>query len=49
MKKNIGIIFADSMEYAPFARYASKFAPEEGIRRGNENLRYLIKKGDSFL
>lgn len=46
MKKNIGIIFADSMEYAPFARYASKFSPEEGIRRGNESLRYLIKKGD---
>lgn len=46
MRKIIGLIFADSMEYAPFERYAEKFSPEKKIRRGNESLQYLVTDGD---
>ncbi len=44
MTKTIGLIFADSMEYAPYEKYAEKFSPEKKIRHGNESLEYKIEK-----
>lgn len=46
MRKIIGLIFADSMEYAPFERYADVMSPVKSIRHGNESLEYTINNGD---
>ncbi|MDD6021452.1 MAG: 5'-methylthioadenosine/S-adenosylhomocysteine nucleosidase [Acutalibacteraceae bacterium] len=45
MRKIIGLIFADLMEYSPFERYAEQFCAEKKTRWGNDSLQYLIKKG----
>lgn len=47
MKKIIGLIFADSMEYAPFERYASELSASKSIRHGNESLEYTLKDKDN--
>lgn len=46
MKKIVGLIFADSMEYAPFERYADEFSPLKKLRHGNESLEYTIKNAE---
>ncbi len=46
MRKTIGLIFADSMEYAPFEKYATQFSPQTKIRHSNESLEYLKKDGE---
>ncbi len=47
MKKVIGLIFADSMEYEPFEKYAEKFSPEKSLRHGNDSLEYTVKYSEN--
>lgn len=47
MKKTIGLIFADSMEYEPFEKYAEKFSPVKSVRHGNDNLEYTLSYGEN--
>ncbi len=42
MKKNIGIVFADGMEYSPFLNYAKKKDGKEFILRGNEAVSFTL-------
>lgn len=47
MKKVIGLIFADSMEYEPFERFAEKFSPVKSLRHGNDSLEYTVHVGEN--
>lgn len=49
MKKTVGIIFADSMEYAPFLDFAVKNGAEEKMRRGCRSAEFTIKSGENEL
>lgn len=43
MKKTIGIIFADPMEYAPFEKYTEKEEQKHSLRFSNESFSYTMK------
>lgn len=49
MKKNIGIVFADSMEYSPFLAFAKEKDGKEFILRGNDAVCFTLTKGDREL
>ncbi len=49
MKKTVGILFADTMEYGPFLQWAKENAHMEKIRRGNESCSVTLTKGDNSL
>lgn len=44
MKKTVGIIFADSMEYSPFLQWAQTKSCSCSIRRGNESCSLSLEK-----
>lgn len=49
MVKNIGMVFADSMEYSPFLEYAKEKGGEEFTLRGNDAVTFTLEKGDRKL
>ncbi len=49
MKKNIGIVFADGMEYSPFLAFAKNKGGEEFTLRGNEAVSFIIESDDRKL
>lgn len=49
MKKTIGILFADTMEYGPFLQWAKEKTCEEEERRGNDSCSLTISDGDREL
>ena len=49
MIKNIGLVFADSMEYSPFLSYAQGKGGKEFCLRGNEAVAFTLEKGDRKL
>ncbi|MBE6775586.1 MAG: 5'-methylthioadenosine/S-adenosylhomocysteine nucleosidase [Ruminococcaceae bacterium] len=49
MVKNIGLVFADSMEYSPFLAYAGEKGGEEFKLRGNDAVTFTLDKGDRRL
>lgn len=49
MKKTVGIIFADSMEYLPFCKLAQEKGGEETFRRGLKSIRYQIETNGNEL
>lgn len=44
MKKTIGIVFADTMEYSPFLCFAKEKGGTESIRRGNDSVSFTLEK-----
>lgn len=49
MTKNIGIVFADSMEYSPFLAFAAEKGGKEFILRGNEAITICLEEGERKL
>lgn len=49
MKKSVGIIFADSMEYQPFLGFALKNGGKEQISRGMKTVAFTVKNGQNEL
>lgn len=49
MKKIIGIIFADPMEYSPFDKYTESEKKEYSVRYSNDSFSYTINKGEREL
>lgn len=49
MKKTVGIIFADSMEYLPFEKLAGKKGGEEKQRRGARSIEYSLQNAENEL
>lgn len=49
MRKTVGIIFADSMEYLPFQKSASEKGAKEGTLRGLNSTSYTVKSNDNEL
>lgn len=49
MKKTVGILFADTMEYGPFLQWAKENGAEEKMRRGNESCSVTMTKGENTL
>lgn len=49
MIKNIGIVFADSMEYSPFLAFAKEKGAKEFNLRGNDALSFTLRKEDNVL
>lgn len=49
MIKNIGIVFADSMEYSPFLDFARKKGGKEFVLRGNDAVTFMLKNSDREL
>lgn len=50
MKKVIGIVIADEMEFKSFTEYAQKNFPcQAGVRRGNESLSVMVQHGSDEL
>ncbi len=50
MKKVIGIVIADEMEFKPFTEYAQKHFPcQAGMRRGNESLSVTLQHDEDEL
>ncbi len=49
MIKNVGLVFADSMEYSPFLAYAKEKGGKEFNLRGNEAVTFTLEKGDRKL
>ena len=49
MRKTVGIIFADSMEYLPFQKSAAEKGAKEGTLRGLNSTSYTVKSDDNEL
>lgn len=49
MKKTVGIIFADSMEYLPFHKLAAEKGGKEKNRRGARSIEYTLQNGENEL
>lgn len=49
MLKNIGLVFADSMEYSPFLSFAKEKGGKEFKLRGNDAVSFTLEKGDRAL
>lgn len=49
MKKNIGIVFADGMEYSPFLAFAKEKGGEEFTLRGNDAVSFTLKSAEREL
>lgn len=49
MKKTIGIVFADTMEYGPFLTFAKQKGATESIRHGNESVSFNMEKDGKTL
>ena len=49
MNKTIGILFADTMEYGPFLKWAKEKDAKEENRRGNDSCSITLSKGDRTL
>lgn len=49
MKKNIGIVFADGMEYSPFLAFAKEKGGEEFNLRGNDAVSFTFNSEDREL
>lgn len=49
MKKTIGILFADSMEYSPFLAWAKEKGCTEKTRRGNDSCALSLTDGESTI
>lgn len=49
MKKTIGILFADSMEYSPFLQWAEENGCTQETRRGNDSCKTVLSKNDITL
>ena len=47
MKKTIGVVLADSMEFLPFLKIAEEYNAETKIRRGNKSASFTLKDGDN--
>lgn len=43
MKKNVGIVFADEMEYTPFEKLAEKFGAKKGTLCGLESVSFELE------
>ncbi len=46
MEKNIGIVFADTMEYLPFLNWAEKENARQFVLRGNDALEVVMETGE---
>lgn len=46
MKKTVGLVFADGMEYSPFEKFAEENRGVRSIRYGNESIEFTLEKGD---
>ncbi len=49
MKKTVGILFADTMEYGPFFEWAKTKNAAVSLRRGNESCSVIMKNADNTL
>lgn len=49
MKKTVGIIFADSMEYLPFQKAAAEKGAKQETLRGMKSIGYTVKSGENEL
>ena len=49
MKKTVGILFADGMEYGPFLQWAKANGAAQEIRRGNESCSLTLAQGENSL
>lgn len=49
MRKTVGIIFADSMEYLPFQKSAAEKGAKEGTLRGLNSTSYTVKSDNNEL
>ncbi len=49
MKKTVGILFADTMEYGPFLQWAKEKGCAESTRRGNDSCSLTITEGERTL
>ena len=49
MKKTIGIVFADEMEFLPFLRLTADYAGSESTSRGKRAASFTLQKGDRTL
>lgn len=49
MVKNIGLVFADSMEYSPFLSFAKEKGGEEFSLRGNDAVTFTMENDDRKL
>lgn len=49
MKRTVGLVFADGMEYSPFENYALENEGKKKIRHGNESIEFdLIEDGKTI-
>ena len=46
MKKTVGLVFADGMEYSPFEKFAEENRGVRSMRYGNESIEFTLEKGD---
>ena len=49
MNKTVGILFADTMEYGPFLKWAKEIGATEGARRGNDCCSIKLEKDGRVL
>ncbi len=49
MKKTVGILFADTMEYGPFLNWAKENSAKEETRHGNDLCTVTMTKGENSL
>lgn len=49
MKKTVGILFADTMEYGPFLQWAKENSAKEEERHGNARCSLTMTKGEAIL
>lgn len=49
MKKTVGILFADSMEYGPFLQWAQEHGAVQTLRRGNHSCSVTLEKDGKIL
>lgn len=47
MKKTVGYVIADSMEYLPFENLAKEYNGQKSIRRGNESVSIVLSEGEN--
>ena len=46
MKKTVGLVFADGMEYAPFEKFAEENGGVKSVRYGNESVEFTLGRDD---
>lgn len=46
IKKTVGLVFADGMEYSPFENFAVEKGGVKSVRFGNESIEFSLQEGD---